>query len=176
MKKKSTPRSVVFNLRGLLGLLVFLAGVFLALLGFGRAQNATSQIIDINPDHAGFRAQPLAGIRDCPPPCPSGGSGGRVNGVAAVRGDPRTYFAASEVGGLFKSTDGGSSWAHLDGHVPTRTWDVAAAPGGQRVYATSFYDWRRVKESQSGIQVSGDGGATWSRPPIAPPATCAPAR
>ena len=63
MKKKSTPRSVVFNLRGLLGLLVFLAGVFLALLGFGGAQNTTSQIIDINPDHAGFSAQPQVGIR-----------------------------------------------------------------------------------------------------------------
>src|SRR5436190_12071415 len=176
MKKKSTPRSVVFNLRGLLGLLVFLAGVFLALLGFGGAQNTTSQIIDINPDHAGFSAQPQVGIRDCPPPCPSGGSGGRVNGLTAVPGDPMTYFAASEVGGLFKSTDGGSSWAHLDGHVPTRTWDVAAAPGGQRVYATSFYDWRVQNQSQSGVQVSGNGGATWSRPPIAPSNTCARAR
>ena len=96
MKKKSTPRSVVFNLRGLLGLLVFLAGVFLALLGFGGAQNTTSQIIDINPDHAGFSAQPQVGIRDCPPPCPSGGSGGRVNGLTAVPGDPMTYFAASD--------------------------------------------------------------------------------
>ena len=35
MKKKSSPQSAFFNLRVLIGLFVFLAGVFVALLGFG---------------------------------------------------------------------------------------------------------------------------------------------
>jgi hypothetical protein len=35
MKKKSTSKSAFFNLRVLIGLFVFLAGVFLALLSFG---------------------------------------------------------------------------------------------------------------------------------------------
>src|SRR5262245_6868115 len=35
MKKKSTPQSAFFNLRFLIGLFVLLAGVFVALLGFG---------------------------------------------------------------------------------------------------------------------------------------------
>jgi hypothetical protein len=52
MKKKSTSQSAFFNLRSLIGLLVVLAGVFLALLGFGtfsaQAQqyNATTKSID----------------------------------------------------------------------------------------------------------------------------------
>src|SRR5438093_13559646 len=35
MKKKSASRSAFFNLRVLIGLFIVLAGVFLALLGFG---------------------------------------------------------------------------------------------------------------------------------------------
>ena len=35
MKKKSTSQSAFFNLRVLIGLFITLAGVFLALLGFG---------------------------------------------------------------------------------------------------------------------------------------------
>ncbi len=52
MKKKSTSQSAFFNLRVLIGLFVFLAGVFLALLGFGtfsaQAQqyNVTTTSID----------------------------------------------------------------------------------------------------------------------------------
>ena len=43
MKKKSTSRSAFFNLRVLIGLFVFLAGVFLALLGFGAFSNVFAQ-------------------------------------------------------------------------------------------------------------------------------------
>jgi hypothetical protein len=43
MKKKSTSQSAFFNLRVLIGLFVFLAGVFLALLGFGTFSNASPQ-------------------------------------------------------------------------------------------------------------------------------------
>jgi hypothetical protein len=43
MKKKSTSQSAFFNLRSLIGLLVVLAGVFLALLGFGTFSNASAQ-------------------------------------------------------------------------------------------------------------------------------------
>ena len=38
MKKKSASQSAFFNLRVLIGLFTILAGVFLALLGFGTAQ------------------------------------------------------------------------------------------------------------------------------------------
>ena len=44
MKKKSTSQSAFFNLRVLIGLFVFLAGVLLALLGFGTFSNASAQM------------------------------------------------------------------------------------------------------------------------------------
>jgi len=43
MKKKSTSKSAFLNLRILIGLLVVLAGVLLALLGFGTFSNASAQ-------------------------------------------------------------------------------------------------------------------------------------
>jgi hypothetical protein len=43
MKKKSTSKSAFFNLRVLIGLVVVLAGVLLALLGFGTFSNASAQ-------------------------------------------------------------------------------------------------------------------------------------
>ncbi len=138
------------------------------------AQAAAPMFDDINPDESGFPAQPQVGIGNCPSPCPSGGSGGRVNGLAGVPGDALTYFAASEIGGLFKTTNRGDSWHHLDGHLPTRTWDVAAAPGGLKVYSTSFYDGRI--DSLSGIEVSRDGGPTWAHPDISAPSTCSDVR
>ena len=58
-----------------------------------------------------------------------------------------------------------SRWA-----PPTRAWDVAAAPDGLTVYATSFYDGRR--SSLAGIQVSKNAGSTWTHPAITPPAGC----
>ena len=99
---------------------------------------------------------------------PDGASGGRVNGLGAVPGNNTIYYAASEWGGLFKSTDSGVSWSHLPGHVPAATWDVEVDPGNvNRVYATSFYDGR--VSSLAGINVSLDAGATWNKPATAVP-------
>lgn len=101
-------------------------------------------------------------------------SGGRVNGMAAVPSQPGTFYAASEWGGLYKSVDGGDTWNHLPGHIPQATWDVEVDPSAPlTVYATSFPEGR--KESISGIQVSRDGGVTWSptaRPGPYPASTC----
>jgi hypothetical protein len=128
------------------------AGLLLATPG--RAQ-LTVTIKDINPNQSNSSD-------------PDGASGGRVN---HVRVDPRNasrMFAASEFGGLFRSIDGGLTWAHLDGHVPTVTWDVRVDPtNSNKVYATSFYDGR--VNSQSGINVSRDGGNTWAHPASATP-------
>jgi photosystem II stability/assembly factor-like uncharacterized protein len=93
-------------------------------------------------------------------------SGGRVHNLGSP--DGKTFYAASEWGGLFKSEDVGRTWTHLPGHVPHVTWDVAVAAADPRlIYATSLYDGR-VK-SISGINVSSDGGTTWKKPESATP-------
>jgi hypothetical protein len=98
---------------------------------------------------------------------PDGASGGRVNHIA-ISAQDGTMYAASEWGGLFRSTDKGDTWVHLAGHVPVATWDVAVDPkDARRIYATSFYDGKVA--SLAGINVSFDGGNSWFHPPTATP-------
>ncbi len=104
---------------------------------------------------------------------PNAASGGRVNGLASST-DKSVMFAATEWGGLYRSTTAGRTWDHLPGHLPMAAWQVAVDPSNPRkVYATSFYDGRVV--SLAGINVSADGGNTWVHPPSAapPPGFCA---
>jgi uncharacterized repeat protein (TIGR01451 family) len=154
-----------------------------AIVGAAREAAATPSVsatfTDITPDNLGpYAGQPAAGIPDCSAPCQSGLNGGRVHNLAAAAGlpgfTPTSYFAASEVGGLFKSIDGGASWVHLDGYLPGTAWDVAAAPGALHVYATSFNEGRL--DLAAVLQVSTDGGLSWAgRLPTAP-ATCSAGR
>jgi hypothetical protein len=124
--------------------------------GQAHAQVRSFSVQEINPDRSTLDAVN-----------PNGASGGRVNHLAISRGSG-PMFAASEWGGLFRSTDQGSTWQHLPGHVSSAAWDVAVDPdSGRRVYATSFYDGKVA--SVAGINVSLDGGDTWSRPPSATP-------
>jgi hypothetical protein len=133
--------------------------MLLAALGLGlcASPSAAQEIREINPTTSTLHST-----------SPNGASGGRVNKLATVRGNNRIFYAASEWGGLYKSTDRGLTWERLDGHLPAVTWDVKVSPADANlVYATSFYDGR-VK-SLAGINVSRDGGVTWTHPETALP-------
>jgi hypothetical protein len=99
---------------------------------------------------------------------PDAATGGRSNRLGVDRATPGRLYAASEFGGLWRSNDNGVTWAHLDGHVPTVTWDIEVDPtSSNRLYATSFFDGR--VNSRSGINVSTDAGTTWTHPATATP-------
>src|SRR5579864_831362 len=152
MSAAATPRAVpAFRLHhGAAFILVILAGM---LTSFGtRLLAQTITLTEINPSHSDL------GDAD-------GASGGRINHLAMAPGAGSTYYAASEWGGLFKSTNYGRTWSRLDHHLPTVTWDVKVSPADHRlVIATSRYDGRAV--SGSGINVSNDEGDTWTHPQI----------
>lgn len=135
-----------------------IAAVVCCLVAAGPASGQlTVTVRDISPDRSTLD-----------PSDPDGASGGRVNGIDVDRATPGTLWAASEWGGLFRSTDNGLTWAHVPGHVPVATWDVAVDPtNSNRIYATSFFDGRTA--SRAGINVSTDGGVTWTHPASATP-------
>ena len=56
-----------------------------------------------------------------------GPDGGQVSSLALAAGRPTTIFASFEQGGVFKSTDGGSSWAPADHGLPERSLCALAA-------------------------------------------------
>ncbi len=115
-------------------------------------------ITDINPNQSSLDATDA-----------DGASGGRVNGLASVAGDNTTFYAASEWGGVYKTTNSGLNWSRLNAHRPTAMWDVEVDPSNtQRVYATSFFDGR-ASNSLAGINVSTNGGASWTHPATATP-------
>ncbi len=77
-------------------------------------------------------------------------------------GNARSMIDAISGAGIYKTTDGGETWAPVGGAgLPTARLGrigVAVAPGGQRVFAIVAAD-----RSSGGLYRSDDGGATWQR-------------
>ena len=89
--------------------------------------------------------------------------GGRSVSITVKPGDDNTAIAATESGGLFRTTDGGSNWSHLDGLVPFRMADVEYSPSNASiVLATTFASGDTAY--RGGIWRSTDGGSSWSQP------------
>ena len=104
----------------------------------------------------------------------AGASGGRATDITVAPSNGNILFAATEFGGIHKSTDRGRSWVKLHDHRPNVTWAVAVHPAdANRVIATSFYDGRVA--NGAGISISTDGGTSWMRPASVtpPPGFCA---
>ena len=94
--------------------------------------------------------------------------GGRTVAVDVSPADSAVAIAASESGGLFKTTDSGATWSHIDTLLPFRMSDVQYDPdNAQIVLASAWGDSRTV--NGGGIWRSTDGGATWQKPPTAGP-------
>ena len=93
---------------------------------------------------------------------------GRSVAVDVSTANNAVAIAASESGGLWKTTDTGATWSHIDGLPTFRMSDVKLAPGNdQIVIATSWVDSHAA--NGGGIWRSTDGGTTWNKPATADP-------
>jgi uncharacterized repeat protein (TIGR01451 family) len=104
-------------------------------------------------------------VRDVNPDSVTGGNlfGGRNEALAVNPVNPQIVLAAVELGGVFKSTDAGAHWTHLDNLPLTRTEDVQySASDPSLVIATGDYDG---SANTSGAEAyrSTDGGNSWTR-------------
>ena len=123
------------------------------------AYNVPSAVTDVNPNAVNTDCNMVPGSG---PNC-STLYGGRTEAFAVNPVNTQIVFAATETGGLWKSTDHGASWTHVDQLPLTEMKDVAYAPGDVNVLvAAGNYDGS-VDNRGGGIWHSADGGATWSK-------------
>src|SRR5438270_2094186 len=97
--------------------------------------------------------------------------GGRIQNFGVDQVNPLNVYAATELGGIYRSTDGGNSWSHVDAIGLTATSAVKVAPTDSNlIVAVGFYDGHTAAGGGGDIWVSHDTGATWSK--AARPDTC----
>src|SRR5947209_4550248 len=93
--------------------------------------------------------------------------GERANTIAVNPSDNHIIFVASESGGLFKTTDGGMNWSHVENLVAYYTSAVAYVTSGILLATTT--DRFSTGNDGGGIWRSSDGGITWSHIANPPP-------
>lgn len=90
--------------------------------------------------------------------------GGRVADVEGVPGDPNVVYVASGSGGLWKTTNGGTSWKPIFEREGTISLgDIALAPSNPEVIwaGTGESNVRNSVSIGDGVYKSTDGGKTW---------------
>ena len=89
---------------------------------------------------------------------------GRSTDVEGVPGDPNTVYVGTAAGGIWKTTNGGTTWAPLFEKQPTLSiGDLALEPGNPDVvYAgTGEANTRNSVSFGRGMYKSTDGGKSW---------------
>ncbi len=91
--------------------------------------------------------------------------GGRIHDVTSLSGDPSTIWVASATGGLWRSTNRGTTWDPVFDGQPTGTFGVVAlAPSDPDIVwaGTGEQNNRQSSSWGDGVYRSTDGGATWT--------------
>jgi hypothetical protein len=93
----------------------------------------------------------------------TGGGNGRVSSMRALPGSTTTFFACTPAGGLWKTTNGGSSWAAVTESVSVLgASDVAFDPTNANTMYLLTGDGDAGDAKSIGVLKSLDGGATWA--------------
>ncbi len=94
---------------------------------------------------------------------PSSGGNGRINAVRALPGSTTTLFACSPAGGLWKTTNGGTSWTAItDAIAALGATDVGFDPTNPNIMYLVTGDGEAADVYSTGVYKSMDGGATWA--------------
>jgi photosystem II stability/assembly factor-like uncharacterized protein len=92
--------------------------------------------------------------------------GGRVTTVTGVPSEPRTFFMGVASGGLFKTTDGGTTWTPIsDGKIPVGSMgSIAVADNDPNIIyvGTGSNGVRSNVSTGRGVYKTTDGGKTFS--------------
>lgn len=90
--------------------------------------------------------------------------GGRIDDFAVVESNPDIVYMAAASGGLWKSTNAGTTWMPIfDDFGTTSIGDVAVAPSNPNIVwvGTGEANARQTSSWGNGVYKSIDGGLTW---------------
>ncbi|MDE3172906.1 MAG: hypothetical protein KGN74_07520 [Gemmatimonadota bacterium] len=91
--------------------------------------------------------------------------GGRIHDVQALRDDPSTVYIAAATGGIWKTTNHGTTWTPIFDHEATSAFGVIAiAPSDPKVLwaGTGEQNNRQSSSWGDGVYRSTDAGASWT--------------
>jgi len=90
--------------------------------------------------------------------------GGRIDDFAVVESNPDIIYVGSASGGVFKTTNGGTTWTALFDDQPSSSiGDITLAPSDPSIVwvGTGEANNRQSSSWGNGVYKSTDGGATW---------------
>ncbi|MFZ6013006.1 MAG: T9SS type A sorting domain-containing protein [Bacteroidota bacterium] len=89
---------------------------------------------------------------------------GRINVIVPSPGDPNTIYIGAPAGGLWKTTNGGSTWTALTDNIPSMGVSaIAIHPSNPNTILIGTGDRDANDTYGVGVLKSTDGGATWTQ-------------
>jgi photosystem II stability/assembly factor-like uncharacterized protein len=93
-----------------------------------------------------------------------GNFGGRVRSIVVDPSRPQTMYVGGVSGGVFKTTNGGRTWAPLDDFMANLCISTLVSPAtAPRTLYAGTGEWLGSRFRGAGVFKSVDGGETWSR-------------
>src|SRR4051812_13916972 len=93
--------------------------------------------------------------------------GNRISAIAAIPGDPSTYYAGAASGGIWKSTDSGRSFIPIFDSQPVQAIGaLALAPSDPKIVWAGTGEAWAIRDSDmmgNGVYKSIDAGQTWTQ-------------
>lgn len=96
--------------------------------------------------------------------------GGRINALAVVENEPSTFYVGTASGGLWKTSNNGTTWTSLfDDDATSSIGDVAVSPSDPQIVwiGTGEANNRQSSSFGNGVYKSIDSGKTWSHQGLA---------
>ncbi|NJB72851.1 photosystem II stability/assembly factor-like uncharacterized protein [Saonia flava] len=122
----------------------------------GKAVNPTSDWSIVGPESHGFFPGQLPGQ-------------GRVNAIAVDPNDENVWYVGAPAGGIWKSTDAGSTWISLfDNFLQIGVSGIAIDPNDSNIIYIATGDDDASDSYSIGVFKSIDGGASWNETGLNP--------